>query len=195
MEDTDTLVLKFGDTLIIVDVQKDFLPGGSLAIDQGDQILPVLNAYIGLFMRSTLPVFATRDWHPVDHCSFTPQGGPWPPHCIAGTAGAEFADSLELPGHVITVSKACEKDKEAYSGFASTELNAELRALSVKRIFAGGLATDYCVLNTVNDALNTGYRVYLLEDAIRAVDPVSGLKAVQTMRQKGALSITLKDLA
>lgn len=195
MKDTDTVILKLGDALIIVDIQKDFLPGGSLAVDHGEQILPVLNDYIRLFSEAALPIYATRDWHPSDHCSFISQGGSWPSHCIAGTPGAEFADGLELPDNVNIVSKATGKDKDAYSGFEGTELNSRLLSQGIKRLFIGGLATDYCVLNTVNDALTRGYPVCLLKDAIRAIDPHDGLVAIDAMMQMGAMSITLKDFA
>ncbi|OGI46887.1 MAG: nicotinamidase [Candidatus Muproteobacteria bacterium RBG_16_65_34] len=177
-----------GDALIVVDAQNDFLPGGSLAVPAGDEVVPVLNRYLGAFHAKGLPIFATRDWHPVNHCSFKAQGGPWPPHCVAGTAGAAFAPGLKLPPETTTISKATPPDKDAYSGFEGTDLEARLRAQGVRRLFIGGLATDYCVLNTVKDALNNGYEVHLLTDAIRAVNvqPDDGRKAESQMQRLGA---------
>ncbi len=96
-KNTDKIELGKGDVLVIIDIQNDFLPGGSLAVPEGDQVIPVLNGYIDRFINRQLPVFATRDWHPPDHCSFVQQGGPWPEHCIAGSKGAEFAADLHLP--------------------------------------------------------------------------------------------------
>jgi nicotinamidase/pyrazinamidase len=181
-----------GDALIVVDVQNDFLPGGSLAVPEGDRIVPVLNAYIAAFRQAGLPVVATRDWHRWDHCSFRAQGGPWPPHCVAGTPGAAFAPGLELPREAWTVSKATTAQADAYSGFEGTDLDGRLREAGVGRVFVGGLATDYCVLNTARDALALGYRTVLLVDAIRAVDVRAGdgERAIAEMKGLGALPVT-----
>lgn len=186
-----------GDALLIVDVQNDFLPGGSLAVADGDQVVPVLNECIHLFLQRDLPIFATRDWHPVHHCSFVEQGGPWPPHCIAGTTGAAFPSELALPISAVLVSKAEQENRDAYSGFEGTSLHQQLCELGATRLFAGGLATDYCVLSTVKDAMNLGYRVYLLIDAIRAVDvqPGDGERAIDEMLALGATPLTVADLA
>ena len=185
-----------GDALVVVDLQRDFLPGGALAVPRGDEVVPVMNKYIRLFQEKGLPIIATRDWHPPDHCSFKDQGGPWPPHCVRGTPGAQFAPGLELPQDVIIISKATSRDQEAYSGFQGTDLDERLRELGVKRLFIGGLATDYCVLATVKDALKLGYGVCLLLDAVRAVDvtPGDGKRAIEEMKALGAVPITLEDL-
>ncbi|HZW26761.1 MAG TPA: isochorismatase family protein [Gallionella sp.] len=182
-----------GDALLIVDLQHDFLPGGSLAVPHGDEVLPVLERYLERF--SSLPVYATRDWHPPGHCSFREQGGPWPPHCIAGTHGAEFA--LQLPPSAVIVSKATRVEQDAYSGFEGTDLDARLRAANIRRLYVGGLATDYCVLNTVRDALKLGYRVMLLADSIRAVDvhPGDGARAEAEMLALGAQRLTLQEIS
>jgi nicotinamidase/pyrazinamidase len=186
-----------GDALLIVDVQNDFLPGGSLAVPRGDEVVPVLNQYAGVFGAHSLPVYATRDWHPQRHCSFHAQGGPWPPHCIADTHGAAFAATLTLPPDTTVISKATTPDEDAYSGFQKTDLDQRLRAAGIRRLFIGGLATDYCVLNTVRDARRLGYAVMLLTDAIRAVEvqPGDGKRAVAEMVGLGAQSITLNGLA
>lgn len=184
-----------GDALLLVDVQNDFLPGGSLAVPCGDEVLPVLNRYIGGFMAQDLPVYATRDWHPARHCSFRAQGGPWPPHCIADTHGAAFAAGLRLPPDATVISKATTEDQDAYSGFQGTDLDRRLRAANIRRLFVGGLATDYCVLNSVRDALQLGYAVMLLTDAIRAVDvqPGDGQRAEAEMVRLGAQGLVLQD--
>ncbi len=191
-----TVRLKPGDALLIVDVQNDFLPGGALAVPHGDQVIAPLNDYIHRFRAAGLPIFASRDWHPPNHCSFKAQGGPWPPHCIQDSEGARFAPTLELPENAYIVSKATRAEEEAYSAFQGTELAPQLRDMGIRRLFIGGLATDYCVKHTVLDALNEGFTVYLLTDAIRAVDlqPGDGERAIDEMLAAGALPLTLSDL-
>jgi nicotinamidase/pyrazinamidase len=191
------LTLGKGDALIVVDVQNDFLPGGSLAVPHGDEVIPVLNRYIPLFRARDLPVIATRDWHPANHCSFRERGGIWPPHCIAGTPGAQFARDLRLPPETLIVSKGTDPGKEAYSGFQGTDLAERLHRLNITRLFVGGLATDYCVLSTVEDGRAAGFQVVWLRDASRAVEaaPGDGLKAEQRMQRAGAQSASLDDVA
>lgn len=183
-----TLKIDDHDALLIVDVQNDFLPGGALGVPDGDRVIPVLNDVIARFQRRHLPVVASRDWHPPQHCSFTEQGGIWPDHCIAGTTGARFAPALQLPADAIIVSKATTRDKDAYSAFEETGLHERLRKRNCQRLLVGGLATDYCVLNTVLDALRYHYRVIVLQDAVRAVNvnPDDGSKAIRKMRDAGA---------
>lgn len=180
-----------GDALLIVDVQKDFLPGGQLAVPAGNEVVAPLNDWIARFASADLPVFATRDWHPADHCSFQAQGGPWPPHCVAETEGAEFADGLELPPSSTIIGKATHVDADAYSGFAGTNLHQLLQQHGVNRLFIGGLATDYCVLNSVRDALKLGYKVHLLMSGMRAVNvnPEDGAKAIAEMIAAGAVAV------
>ncbi|MGB9129455.1 MAG: nicotinamidase [Thiobacillus sp.] len=189
--------LQPGDVLLVTDIQNDFLPGGSLAVAGGDEVVPVLNRYIGAFVAQGLPVYATRDWHPERHCSFHAQGGPWPVHCVAGTPGAAFAAALTLPPDTTVISKATSQEQEAYSSFQGTDLDSRLRAAGIRRLFIGGLTTDYCVLNTVRDARHLGYEVFVLTDAIRAVDvqPGDGQRAEEEMMSLGAHSITLNGLA
>lgn len=180
--------LQAGDALLIVDVQNDFLPGGSLAVPDGDAVLEPLNRWIARFTTAGLPVVATRDWHTPDHCSFAAQGGPWPPHCVAGSDGARFPAALKLPADTPVISKATQQGADAYSGFDGTDLDAYFTGLAVRRLFIGGLATDVCVLNTVRDALALGYAVELLLDGIRAVDvqPGDGERAIAAMIAAGA---------
>jgi nicotinamidase/pyrazinamidase len=184
------------DALLIVDVQVDFLPGGSLAVRHGDEVVPALNFYLALAGGRSVPVFASRDWHPRNHCSFRARGGPWPEHCVAGTPGAAFAPGLGLPRDAVVISKATTPEADAYSAFQGTDLAQRLRALGVTRLLVGGLATDYCVLNTVLDARKEGFDVLLLADAIRAVDvkPGDGERAEREMRSAGAVPIRLEDL-
>lgn len=186
-----------GDALIVVDVQKDFLPGGALVVPNGNEVVPVLNGYIARFREHGLPVFATRDWHPPDHCSFEARGGPWPPHCVAQSEGARFASDLALPRDAVVISKATQPDEEAYSGFEGTDLEDRLRTLGARRLFIGGLATDYCVKATVSDALAAGFEVCLLRDAIRPVEvePGDGEEAERHMEQLGAKTVTLQRVS
>ncbi len=177
------------DALIVVDVQNDFLPGGALAVNDGDAVVPVINECIQLFTAKALPIFATADWHPAAHCSFVEQGGQWPKHCVAGSPGAQFADNLQFPDDVSIIHKGTEADKEAYSGFQGTDLARQLHAQAVRRVFVGGLATDYCVLKTVHDALENDFGVVLLARAVRAVDlnPGDGDRAIESMQEQGAI--------
>lgn len=169
------------DALVVVDVQRDFCPGGALAVPHGDDVVPVINRLLGLTDWLTV---ATRDWHPADHCSFKAQGGIWPPHCVAGTAGAEFHPALDQTRIQAVVSKAVTRDAEAYSGFHGTDLAAQLSARGVHRVFVCGLATDYCVKATALDARSAGLDVVVIEDAIRGVEVKPGdcVKAVDEMR-------------
>jgi len=186
--------LQPGDALLVTDIQNDFLPGGSLAVQGGDEVVPVLNRYLEIFTARNLPVFATRDWHPGHHCSFRAQGGPWPQHCLAGTHGAEFAAALRLPPSAVIISKATTPEHDAYSSFLRTDMDSRMRAAGIRRIFIGGLTTDYCVLNTTRDALQLGYQVFVLVDAIRAVNvrPGDGQRALEEMIALGARCITLQ---
>jgi nicotinamidase/pyrazinamidase len=188
------------DALIIVDVQNDFCPGGSLAVAGGDEVVPVLNRAIGKFAKSGSPVFATRDWHPEKTSHFKIYGGVWPVHCVQGTAGAKFHADLKLGKDVVVVSKGISPDEDGYSGFqatdaAGTRLAELLRRQGIERIFVGGLATDYCVKHTVLDGLMEGFKVMLLADAIRAVDlnPRDGEIAINEMVRAGAVKILNLD--
>jgi nicotinamidase/pyrazinamidase len=191
-----TVELDRNDAVLVVDVQVDFLPAGNLPVQRGDEVVPVLNRYVALARRKGVPVFASRDWHPRDHCSFRPQGGPWPEHCVAGSSGAAFAPGLALPSDAAIISKATGRDSDAYSAFQGTDLARRLRELGVKRLLVGGLATDYCVLNTVLDARKAGFEVLLLADAIRAVNakPGDGERAEREMLAAGAVATRLEDL-
>jgi nicotinamidase/pyrazinamidase len=190
-----------GDALVVVDVQNDFLPGGALGVPGGDRIIVPLNNVIRIFSRAALPLFFTRDWHPRDHCSFRENGGPWPAHCVQHTRGAEFSDMLTIPENAFIVSKATSSGEEQYSTIQGRTIEGDplgerLRRLEVQRIFIGGLATDYCVLNTVIDARVLGFEVFVLTDAIQAVNvnPEDGEKALHTMQDRGARFIRSQDI-
>ncbi len=139
------------DALLIIDIQNDFLPGGTLGVSSNDKLIPVLGNDIRRFQDHDLPIVLTRDWHPPDHCSFQSQGGPWPIHCVAGSPGSLPPPSFGTPPSAVIISKAIDRDQETYSAFQRTTLDQHLRALNTQRLFIGGLATDYCVLNSVKD--------------------------------------------
>lgn len=182
------------DAVIVVDVQNDFCPGGALAVPDGDQVIPPLNA---LLRRATCFIAATRDWHPVNHCSFTDQGGAWPVHCVADTTGADFHPHLDRSQLQEIVSKATSPDQEAYSGFQGTSLATLLQERGVKRVLIGGLATDYCVKATAIDARQAGFEVIILEDAIRGVEvnPGDRAQATEEMRQAGCTFLRTDQIA
>jgi len=181
------------DALIVVDVQNDFCPGGTLAVADGDQVVPVLNRYIDQFIKVGLPIFATRDWHPEKTSHFTTGGGPWPPHCVQGSKGAQFHPDLKLPLGTVMVSAGTGADEDGYSGFLGRDENGAkladlLRQRVIERIFIGGLATDYCVKHTVLDGLKEGFKVVLLADSVRGVNlkPGDSARAIEEMRNAGA---------
>ncbi len=179
--------LQTGDALIIVDVQRDFCPGGSLPIEKGDAVVPVLNRWIERARRLGVPVFASRDWHPKGHLSFKPQGGEWPVHCVQGTTGADFHPDLVLPPDVSVVTKGDRTDRDQYSAFDATGLADELRRRGVTRVFVGGLAEDVCVRATALDAVKSGLKTHLIAGATKPVTPAGGKAAIKEMRQAGVV--------
>jgi len=184
------------DALIVVDVQYDFLPGGSLPVADGLEVIPVINRLIPHFQH----IFFTRDWHPADHLSFSEfpkyMDKSWPPHAVMDTPGAQLHDDLHLPEYPRVINKGGDPQKETYSAFQGTNLEQQLRKLEVQRLFICGLATDYCVKHTTLDALISKFKVILVEDAIRGVDNPPGLAAaaVTEMYSKGALIANSEDL-
>jgi len=173
--------------LLVVDVQRDFCPGGTLAVEGGDEVVPGINRLVDAFERRGLPIFFTRDWHPPNHISFKQRGGPWPPHCVQGTVGAEFHPSLRIPTSAVVVSKGDNPEKEAYSGFEGSDLGARLKGLGVNEVFIAGLTTDYCVKRSSLDARRLGLSVNVLADCTRAVDvrPGDGKRALSAMKKAG----------
>ena len=190
------MTLNSKSALILVDVQNDFCPGGSLAVRDGDAVVAVLNAYTARFVAAGAPIYPTRDWHPANHLSFAEQGGIWPAHCVQESHGAAFHAELRLPEGATIISKAQKQDEEAYSGFGGTDLAARLRAQGVESVYVGGLATDYCVKSTVLDALQEGFDTYFLADGSRGVEVQPGdvAAAEAEMAGAGAKRITLGEL-
>ena len=178
-----------GDALIIVDVQNDFCPGGALAVSRGHEIVPILNSWIADAAAARVPVFASRDWHPADHISFKARGGPWPPHCIQNTPGAEFHPELKLPADVRIISKAETSEVDSYSAFGGTGLAELLREEGIQRVWIGGLAQDYCVRATALDAIRAGFEVHLIVNATRPVNvkPGDGTEALEEIRRAGGI--------
>jgi nicotinamidase/pyrazinamidase len=196
--------------LLIVDVQRDFCPGGSLAVPTGDQIIPVINRLAGRFPV----VVATRDWHPEDHVSFAsrhPGRRPfetvevsygkqvlWPDHCVRSTSGAEFHPDLDLRAVGMVLHKGMRRDLDSYSAFLEndhstpTALDAWLRAKDVTDVYVTGLAEDFCVRATALDAIRLGFRAYVVGDATRAVDAPAG-SADRARRELREAGVTIAD--
>ena len=174
--------------LIVVDVQNDFCPGGSLAVANGDEVVAPLNELMKEFLERGEPVFKTRDWHPPTAKHFAVYGGIWPVHCVRNTPGAEFHPELVDDPRITIISKGIDESADGYSGFDGTNLAQILRDQQVKEVWVGGLATDYCVKHTVLDALQQGFEVKALADAMRAVNvnPNDGAEAIAEMRAAGA---------
>ena len=177
------MINKETDAILVVDLQNDFIDG-SLAVPGAISILPKVEEYVKMFDHR----FFSADFHPFNHSSFREQGGPWPPHCIAGQNGSSFHKIL-YPFVATIIKKGTEVDKDAYSAFDGTDLADQLHELGIKRLFVCGLATDYCVKATVIDACQQfNGEVFVLLDAIAAVDinPGDGLAAIQEMTGNGA---------
>jgi nicotinamidase/pyrazinamidase len=189
------------DALVVVDLQNDFCPGGALGVRDGNAIVPVVNRYLDRFGRAGAPIFLSRDWHPAVTGHFQAYGGVWPPHCVQGTSGAAFHPGLAPPPGAVVVSKGMDPQQDAYSAFQAEDpsgqaLPAILAARGVRRLYVGGLATDYCVRATALDALREGFEVVVLADAIGAVDlaPGDGARALEEMRGAGARLTTLSEV-
>lgn len=177
--------------LIVVDMQKDFCPGGALAVHDGDRIISEINKLVLDFIKEGSPVFFTRDWHPENHCSFSENGGIWPVHCVAGTEGAEFHPELFIPETAVIISKADRPFPDSYSGFQNTDLARVLTDRGIRKLTVCGLAADYCVKATALDALDAGFKVELALKAVKAVNvsPGDGDDAVEEMRSRGVIIV------
>jgi nicotinamidase/pyrazinamidase len=179
--------LKKGDALLMVDVQKDFCPGGALPVEDGDKIVPILNRWIEAAQLREIPIYASRDWHTIHHMSFKDQGGKWPPHCLQDSEGARFHPDLNLPGGAVKITKGVRFDQDQNSVFDQTGLAEQLRRDGVQRLWVGGLAQDVCVLASVLDARKKGFDVFVIKEATRPVSAEGGKKALQKMAEAGAV--------
>ena len=182
--------------LVIVDVQNDFCPGGTLAVAQGDEVVEPLNQAIDEFLERGAPVYKSRDWHPPTTKHFSVYGGTWPVHCVQNTRGAEFHPALRDDPRIKVISKGL-GDTDCYSAFDETDLASQLHDQAIEEVVVGGLATDYCVKNTVLDALKHGFKVKALRNAMRAVDlqPGDGDRAIEEMRAAGADIVSTEESA
>lgn len=187
--------------LLIVDVQNDFCSGGALAVPQADAIIAILNKYINGFYDKGLPIFATRDWHPIKTSHFKEFGGKWPIHCVKDTKGAQFHPDLKLPKTACLLYKGIGTDNDSFSAFhAKTahrrSFHSILTLFKISELYVGGLATDYCVKYSVLDALKFNYKITLLLDAVKAVniEPNDSEKAINEMVQSGAETIIFEHL-
>jgi nicotinamidase/pyrazinamidase len=178
--------LKHGDALIVVDVQKDFCPGGALPIEDGDRIVPVINRWIAAAVAKGVSVYASRDWHPVGHISFKERGGPWPPHCIQDGDGARFHPDLALPDSTIVVTKGVRFDQDQSSAFDQTGLAAQLRRDGIRRLWVAGLAEDVCVLATVLDGCREEFEIFLIKKGTCPISVEGGEQARRQMQAAGA---------
>lgn len=174
-----------GTALLLVDIQNDFCEGGALAVPDSVAILPVVNDWIARARDEGWPIVASRDWHPVDHCSFEHRGGAWPVHCVQDTRGAAFHPELQLPAAAVRVSKATAFEQDAYSAFDGTQLEAYLKRHGIERLYVAGLALDVCVQASVKDACQLGFDTILLADATRAVDPSQTQTIFKQLREAG----------
>ena len=182
------------DVLLAIDLQADFMPGGALAVDEGDLVVPAVNALMRVFPH----VVVTQDWHPPGHASFASTYGAapfetkrlhygdqtlWPDHCVQGTAGGSLHPDLETDRASLILRKGMRADIDSYSAFVeadgrtTTGLGALLRARGVRRVFCCGLATDYCVAFSALDARAAGFETFVIEDACRAIDANDSLAA------------------
>jgi nicotinamidase/pyrazinamidase len=187
--------------LLVVDVQNDFCPGGALAVRDGDTVVPPLNRMIAWTMRHGGTVYASRDWHVPKASHFKDYGGIWPVHCVQDTPGARFHPELRLPPDAIIVTKGDRPESDGYSAFeghipTGAALVRDLREKGIRRLYVGGLATDYCVRHSVLDALKAGLDVTLLTDAIAGVDVKldDSAKALEEMRAAGAKTATTNEV-
>jgi nicotinamidase/pyrazinamidase len=182
-------------SLLVIDIQKDFCEGGILAARNTGSLLGPLNRAVLAASSARIPVVFTRDWHPIDHGSFVGQGGPWPPHCVQNSEGAEFAPGLTIPKNSLILNKGVAQGDDGYSMFVGTPLLEWLRRDNIESVAVCGIATEYCVLESVKDGLRNQFKVYLLEDLIRPIERDVGDsdKALAEMQLLGAIIMKSTD--
>jgi nicotinamidase/pyrazinamidase len=176
--------------LIVVDVQRDFCDGGALAAADTASLLAPLEGCIEAARKAGAVIVYTRDWHPENHSSFEPNGGPWPVHCVAETEGAELMPPLRALADDLMIHKGLAVDGAGYSGFESTGLDEHLKKLGVGRIAVSGIATEYCVRATALDGLKAGFETVLLTDMIRPVEPSQTRGVIEELAGGGARGIS-----
>lgn len=185
--------MKANKALLVVDIQNDFCPSGALGVQEGDQIIPIVNEYVELFLRNQLPVFVSRDWHPRDTSHFKASGGPWPPHCVQNTWGAKFHPDFQVPDQAIVLSKGTNPQLDGYSVFEAHDstdksFNELLEEMGIRELYIAGIATDYCVRMTSLNAVDYGLTVNVLTDAIKGVDKEDSQRAIaEIVTKKGKL--------
>ena len=184
---SEAMRLRPGDALFVVDLQRDFCPGGALAVAEGDKIVPLANALIEEAGAAGARVVAVRDWHPPGHASFQEKGGPWPPHCVRDTDGARFHPDLRLPKDAIFISKGTALEHDQYSAFGGAELADRLRGLGVRRVLIVGLAQEFCVRETALDAAAAGFETHVRLSGTRPITAEGGRKAVEDLRRVGVI--------
>ena len=180
------------EAILIVDLQNDFCPGGKLAVVDGDKVIEPINRTTLVGRRTGRSVFHSRDWHPAITSHFKAYGGDWPEHCVMGTPGAEHPEELVIRPGDVEILKGMKGD--AYSAFEGFDAGKRpfldvLRERGVRKLYVGGLATDYCVGRSVEDALKNGFEVVVLSDAIKAVNvqPDDGKEAIEQMQRMNAV--------
>ncbi len=184
-----------GDLLLIVDPQIDFMPQGALAVPHGDRIIPVVNEWIKAAQKAHIPIAISRDWHPTNHISFQPQGGPWPVHCVRDTPGAAFHPDLLIPPNTIIIDKAILANQEAYSAFegiihdTGMAMPEKLRQLGIQRVWIAGLTLDYCVYHSAESAHQLGFEFNVILDGCRAIDPKNTPHLIEKFQQWGVTLI------
>ena len=190
-----------GPALLIVDVQRDFCAEGALAVPDGDRVIAPLNRMSRACAQVGRPVYVSRDWHPATSAHFAAHGGRWPVHCVANTPGARFHDDLVLPDDAVIITKGESPSADGYSAFdgqtpSGVSFEHDLRQRRVTRLLVGGLATDYCVRQSVLDSLRAGFEVSVLTDAIAGVDLTDGDSehALDEMRTAGARLTTVSEM-
>jgi nicotinamidase/pyrazinamidase len=190
------MTIEKSDALIIVDVQNDFCAGGAIPTNHGAAIAAMLTPIAEAFAAVGAPIFTTQDWHPENHASFRENGGSLPIHCVHDTPGAALHVDLKLPATAISIKKGQDPARDTYSGFMESDLEAQLAATGAKRVFVAGLTSDYCVLNTVIDAMDMGYEAFVIGDAVDAwnVEPNDGPRALHLMLISGATFTTVEDV-
>jgi nicotinamidase/pyrazinamidase len=178
--------------LIVVDVQRDFCEGGALAAADTLSLLEPLQKFIAAARAAGVKIVFTQDWHPANHSSFASNGGPWPVHCVAGSRGAELMPPLAERAGDLVIRKGQAVDGAGYSGFESTGLREQLRALSLEKVAVCGVATEYCVGATARDAVQAGLQVAVLTDLIRPVDPAATEPTLRELAALGIAAVTSK---